>query len=74
MLCAEDLTCVLAGALVGLLEPVRKSWTLCLGMLCALASREELDYYGVDGRRACLFGPVRTSWTIVWCEDLLCND
>ena len=30
MLVAEDLTCVLVGALVGLLEPVKKSWTFVL--------------------------------------------
>ena len=30
MLAAEDLTYVFVGALVGLLEPVRKSWTIVL--------------------------------------------
>ena len=35
MLGAEDLTCVLMGTLVGLHEPIGKSWTivLCEGLL-----------------------------------------
>ena len=66
---AEDLTCVLVGALAGLLEPVRKSLILCFWVLCAGVSREELDYWGVGGCRACA-EPVQSQSVRAW---LLCG-